>query len=943
MNKPIDTQVRPEVRDVLSSLKSKIRLYVLVQGLALILVVLGLLFWISFSIDWAWYLFSKWQLQEYVTQYELSTWFRVLFDVLAIGTIIAAACYWIGLRPFRAMRSKALALVLERRFPGLNDRIVTSVELADSVSGRESPLTVSMLNRTVEAARQDATRIRVSEVFETKPIRLAVVGAVFAVISVACYGVADGDDLRRWAQAYLGLDQNYWQRETQLNLQVIASPNERIREFEDVESDGKTRRVFKHPRGGDLTLLVTVPEGLNFNNEPYVVPEEVKIVYQVVGEDGELGATKSAACTPIGKKKFKFSIGQVVNGMKLWTVGGDFKNRVPYEIELVDPPETVAMGLECIFPAYTGMNNDPTVESYVEVRGKQVSVPLETRFLFQVETNKPLYDTRLEFGRYQLEFGSVPASREIVDGKVTYQRKFRANLKSKGLDDVTARLLSAAVGPGFTEDVKNADFRFPISEERARRFFHPDGKGFDLPFIVSDRASDAARSRFERRYQNKPEGPYFPIRREEGGELIELGMPFVMSPGADLRIYLEDTDEIASTDPGKVTINVDRDQPPEIKDLVREGIGVAVTANAEIPIAAKISDDYGIVSASFEYRVAVSDKAAPGPWETWDFDNAPDSDNPPKEFVLSRSDLAGKKENVERFPVSQIKLRDESIKVEGVDQFRDLRPGDVLTLSVVAKDGDRLNGPHVTRSVPLLTFRIVTDDELFFLLRQKETGIRLKFEKVIEEIERMRSELDDRLKLTAELRDVRNAAAKDGRNAASDKKIADLERRIKLTASRSKAQIVENRNETKLVQKGFEDIRAELVNNKLFTEKQAQRIDVEIIKVLVDINEDDYPLVIGALNLYNDAVNNAAGGAGITKDPTDDIQLCLDRTDAMLVRMRAALEKMVKTQKIGKVIEMLYLLTKDQKDLKKKTAELRRIEELEQLKKLQELQNGPKQ
>eukprot|EP00913_Durusdinium_trenchii_P023376 g21954.t1 len=896
---------RSDLRDVLANLKSKIRLYVCIEGLALLLFVAGLLFWISFSIDWFWYWFSKWLLQAHVSQYELSRWFRIGFDLVAVAILFAAAWYWIGLRPFQSMRSKALALVLERRFPALNDRIVTSVELAESVSGQESPLTVSMLNRTVESASKDASRIRVSEVFETKPVKWAVIGALVAVISVASYGIVNAEDLGRWARAYLGLDADYWKRETDLRLQVITPPNERIREFKTVEEDGKTRLVFTHPRGGDLTLLVSVSKGNNFKGNPYVVPETVEIVYQLTSGDGKSAGVKTAKCTKIGKRKFKYSFGQVVNSMKLWVIGGDFKNRVPYEVVLVDPPETVKMSLDCDFPAYTGMNNDASVESRVEVRGKDVSVPLETRFLFRVDTNKKLYDAALEFGRYRLQFGEVPVSvsTDETSGVVEYKREFRANLRSKGLDDVEAGLLNAAVGVGFTDEVKNREFTFPIPAETAKRFFREDKKGFDLPFIVSDRATNAARALFERRHQG---GEFFAVPGREEGTLMDLGMPFVMSPGADIRIYLEDTDEIGSTDPGKVTINVNRDKPPEIRDLIRKGIGIAVTVNAEIPIGAEINDDYGIVDASFEYRLAVSDKAAPGPWRVWNFDNEPDKNNPPKKFQLKRTDLQGQEELAERFPVSQVQIVDPALKDNVGGPLRDLKPGDIITLSVVATDADNLNGPHKTRSVPLLTFRVVTDDELFFLLRQKENGIRTQFEKIIEEVQGLRNELEDRLKLIAELRELQKAGPEDGKTEEFRKKVTGLQQRIRLTAGRAKAQIVENRNETLGVQSGFEDIRAELVNNKLFTEQQAKRIETDIINVLIGINKDDYPLVQDAIDLYNKNVNKVDLSAKVTQYPVDDIQLCLDRTDAMLLHMKAALDRMLQ-----QAVELRYRRLQD--------------------------------
>src|SRR6266478_2542720 len=81
------------------------------------------------------------------------------------------------LRLVRDFRTRALALVLERRFPELNDRLITAVELSESrrpVSG----LTAAMLQRTADEAADLSRRLELREVFNVRPLVRAIAIAV---------------------------------------------------------------------------------------------------------------------------------------------------------------------------------------------------------------------------------------------------------------------------------------------------------------------------------------------------------------------------------------------------------------------------------------------------------------------------------------------------------------------------------------------------------------------------------------------------------------------------------------------------------------------------------------------------------------------------------------------------------------------------------------------
>src|SRR5690606_11994227 len=80
-------------------------------------------------------------------------------------------------------------------------------------------------------------------------------------------------------------------------------------------------------------------------------------------------------------------------------------------------------------------------------------------------------------------------------------------------------------------------------------------------------------------------------------------------------------------------------------------------------------------------------------------------------------------------------------KVERFDVLPlQLEPGRKLTLSLNARDGDDINGPHETQG-QVFTMTIVTEDELRADLYDKEMHLRLRFELLREDIDQIRTDL----------------------------------------------------------------------------------------------------------------------------------------------------------------------------------------------------------
>jgi hypothetical protein len=363
----------PEALPVLRELRARIRRYVVLEGSALVLVVLGVAFWLSLAIDYG---------------LEPSAGVRRALLLAALAAVVAAVVWYLVLRLVREFRSRALALVLERRFPELNDRLITAVELSES--GRApSGLTAAMLQRTADEAVELSRRLELREVFNVRPLIRAVGVAAFLIVSIVGFRLADAEVFSTWFRRSLLLADEYYRRETDLRVYVLADPGDRIVEFKD----GK----YKHPRGGDLTFLAEVTEGKK-------VPDKVQFSYSNVAARGGGGDYM----TKIGQQQFRQKLAGLHQSIDLWLRGGDYSTRDALRIEVVDPPQIERLALEALYPEYTGLNplneKGEAARQSLPVLGAQISLPAGTDFLFSARSNKPLRRVRLQTDGFEIMF-----------------------------------------------------------------------------------------------------------------------------------------------------------------------------------------------------------------------------------------------------------------------------------------------------------------------------------------------------------------------------------------------------------------------------------------------------------------------------------------------------------------------------------------------------------
>ena len=853
-----------EAVSVLDRLRSRIRSYVLWEGIALVVVLLGALFWGSFIVDWCYFQLSR---------LELPRWFRATVLVAGIGLLAAGAVSWIVLRLFRAFRTKALALVLERRFPELDDRLITAVEAAEGAESSDSPVTSAMLRHTIVEAARTVSGLDLGSVFDRKPLRRAIITASVLVASILGLAVTNSAAMERWIAGYLGLRDGYWPRETELIVKVIVQPGDRVREF----TDGR----YKHPKGSDLSLQIEVAPGKK-------APEQVRLDARLANGRGNV----RAYLTRVGDQPFRHTLAGLLDDADLWVTGGDFTNARPYRVQVVQPPEVQSVTLHCLYPEYTGLNErveGKAVRAKQQVNGAQTSLPLATDFVLDLTANKPLRHVRIEgdagVDRWEIE---LTAAESYSNGQT--------NLFAEPPPAFAQMTLKSSNG--------QPEIRVSLGSEFARSAWSSRDVAVALPFVLAPDGTTSLPEKIRAAAESKQ----------------PLEFPLPLPPDAMIRVSLEDTDQIQSTAPAKFTINGIVDQPPLVTTELK-GIGSSITRKARIPIGGLLTDDYGVVSARFDYKVDDAEAWSPREFQV----------TPPRslrEFELRRAE----EEPFERFDVLPLDL---SIKQR-------------LTVAVSAVDGCNVGEAHRALGQKYV-FNIVSEEELLSMLYVREINIRKRFEQIITEMKQTREVLKKargQADEAAKLRPVGRALlpvepspekgasteATTGKSARptteaaklDDEKLATLALGLSSAADRSLQAIRKNSVETAGVETSFADIREELVNNAADTPLLLERLDGKIIGPLRRINGTDFPSADSSLGLFKLALEK-------NTDPTGSMDEAADTLDGMIEKMELILTEMRELAKFHEVVEQLKANIKAQQDLLEETKRKRKEKAIKDL------------
>ncbi len=371
-------QFAGQLRSLLSGLRMRIRAYVWLQGICLVLAWLGVTFFLFLGVEW--FLLR-------VGVGELPTLPRLLYLAVVVAGTVWIGYRWIARRAFVRLPHKSMAVLIERRFGAFHDSLVTTVEMGERPD-HASSFNPNMLAQAGQQAVANAPQVRLREVFRFGPLARGVVGALAVVAAVAALAAWQPEALALAARRLYLLDSAMWPRHARIEMVGIevsrsALADELAEPPRQVEFRDATVKVAK---GSSVTLQVRADAAWP------IVPQTCTVSYRT--DDGVRGRSdmKRLGSEREGFQHYSYDgkpFRGVLSDVQFDVLGYDHRLR-GYRIEVVDSPAVGIVELQCDFPSYLAdVESGSWLPRTIELTSS-TSLPRGTRIQVLAQTNKEL-------------------------------------------------------------------------------------------------------------------------------------------------------------------------------------------------------------------------------------------------------------------------------------------------------------------------------------------------------------------------------------------------------------------------------------------------------------------------------------------------------------------------------------------------------------------------
>jgi len=466
-------KVDARIRAALGGLRRRIRIYVVLHGLAAVVVWLGVTFWAAFALDY---------LPVLVGASEMPRAARaVLLTIISIGAAYVAY-RWLLNRLVVPLTDRSMAILLERRHRSFRDSLVTTVELTGRDEESEA-LTQDMLAATGRQAVDELQAACVSRVFNFRPLLGTLSAAGLLVVLIAVGYATSASAMTKAARRLYLLDNELWERFARIEILGV----EVRRPSQDTSSTGPQALSFedgqvKVARGSNVTLRVQA------DANALVLPEQCYLSYRTAEGDRGTVTMKRVGRPRDDQQLYTCDakpLAGILSSLDFDVLGYDHRLS-GYRIEVVESPTVVGAKMDLRYPAYMV---DETKTIHVPRQGEPVlssgnPLPLGTNVTLHITSSKPLAQaeirlldpeatdsTKLEVEQRQFEFSpgeqvtrfayeipALAASRTIevslldTDG-VAGERPYRAFLTAVPDEAPRWELAMQGIGTAVTPDV----------------------------------------------------------------------------------------------------------------------------------------------------------------------------------------------------------------------------------------------------------------------------------------------------------------------------------------------------------------------------------------------------------------------------------------------------------------------------------------------------------
>ena len=376
-----------------------------------------------------------------------------------------------------------------------------------------------------------------------------------------------------------------------------------------------------------------------------------------------------------------------------------------------------------------------------------------------------------------------------------------------------------------------------------------------------------------------------------------------------LMVSVTDIDGVASREPYRVSLSAVKDEVPQIAVRL-SGISTAITPDAVLPVIGKITDDYGVDRAWFDYQV---------------------DGNPPQERPLAHQPAGEPSlDKIDAFDTR-------AVDAQTGQRVLELKPKQRLTLTLKATDRYNLSSDPRAGSSQQFTLDVVTPADLLAALERRELALRQRFEAIFEKLTDTRNLLNrvesndtagesSGTSTSATGSPAMAAANSAPKPDAPDTTAADpaatpmdpaaaaqrMLARRRLRVAGSLQNVAQAADEVKGVAEAFDDLGEELTNNRIDNPDLKNRLGEQIARPLHLIAEDQMPQLIAQLKLVETKLEDPAATA-------PELKKAIAQADQILVSMRQVLDKMLELETYNEVISLLRGIITDQEEINRRT------------------------
>ncbi|HEY2892553.1 MAG TPA: hypothetical protein VGJ16_00010 [Pirellulales bacterium] len=361
------------------------------------------------------------------------------------------------------------------------------------------------------------------------------------------------------------------------------------------------------------------------------------------------------------------------------------------------------------------------------------------------------------------------------------------------------------------------------------------------------------------------------LAAEQGSAQTRFELPLgELNADRTLAFTLHDNDGIRGRDAVRLAIGALADEPPQV-NVQLKGIGAAITPAARLPAAGDITDDYGVARVWFDFHV--------------------NDDAPHQQPIPSQGADPAKLEIGDALEVGPLELV----------------PKQKLHWAIQAADECNLGEGANVGSSQRYVLEVVTPEQLRAMLEARELGLRRRFETIIEEFTATRDSLAG-----LDLAGAKPAAAEPADTAAAaDAATGAAARSVAVQFERAVQNSERSAHETLEVAHAFDDMREEMINNRVDTEELKSRLKEGIADPLSQLVEGRFAQLQERFQQLAQLLGKPESAAARTA--------AIGEMDAILVEMRAVLDKMLELETFNEALDMLRQIIEAQEKVNTET------------------------